>query len=122
MGRFPSHAVIDRRVQLLFQPVGLVSVPALQSSAQPRQAPQEPRREPAAPHLDEQRALAPADPHLVQTADGAVFVCARHQWASRTVVDPANLPSVCPLCEAEVDERAGRLRYAALHLRLVVGF
>jgi hypothetical protein len=50
------------------------------------------------------------------------YVCTRHQWASRWATDPADVIPVCPLCDAERDHDAGRLRYRMLHDRLAAGF
>ena len=60
---------------------------------------------------------------MEQTPEGRRFhrICTRHQWADRGVEDPDNALR-CPLCSVEFDERQGRLRYAELHTRLLVGF
>ena len=62
---------------------------------------------------------------LIQSAaDGTedlIRLCTRHQWAS--LPHPEHAPA-CPMClaEAEYDEPRGRLRYAELHTRLMLGF
>ena len=50
------------------------------------------------------------------TRDGNDYrtVCARHQWASHAVPYFADLGD-CPECVAEIENSAGRRRYADLH-------
>lgn len=48
------------------------------------------------------------------------FICATHQRASREATDIDNVIAVCPRCEAEREDEAGRLRYRLLQLRLQV--
>ena len=59
---------------------------------------------------------------MEQTPDGPDYtrLCPLHQWASRPSSDLEHVGR-CPHCAVEFEERQGRLRYAILHTRLVMG-
>lgn len=107
-----SH--VSQLLQGVFQAHGLTPVPATGD-------PQMFGGDDAADHLPRQPKplIAEAgDFRTVEEPQGYTFACVRHQFARRAVREVEDLNQSCPHCDVEREERPGRLRYAALQLRL----
>jgi len=109
---FPRHGSLDRRLQLLFQPAGFVTVPRLAGAVQPALEQQHRGSQPAAAHREREAGAEYVT--VSEGRDGTDYTvkCDRHRWQSEPLVLLPTHGPRCPLCIAERDAAAGQRRYA----------